>query len=350
MKSNSSSTFMVVLAILLSFSSCQKESIKASDVTSSTTSESSARVGAPRVWILSDLSDPGDPTGTDKDDIVALSATLMRASELDIQGVVVGSTSVNLSRNALSWTNNNIISAYNTDRPGMNAVYPGYQTNVPTYLAGTTETTFSSSNNYSDISAAQFSTVRSMLAAAQSQKLFVLCWGPLTEAAIAVKHCKTTGKTALLSNLVFISHWTSSYLKQNPGGGVFNTYNCNKDAAACSYIHNTAGSDANVKFYELGAIGQLGFVDRPGAYGQLNAFQNSALGRLFKNTKTVSGNPDGSDMSTAWALMGGFGVTYTSFPSNGTLTRTLEDNNANAFNSNYTRLMDDLRNRSNAAN
>jgi hypothetical protein len=283
----------------------------------------------PTIWVYSDMSDPRDTREgghpqNDPDDITTLASLLLYANMFNIESIVVGSNTRAGLKDPMPFVEDVFLEAYYHDVKYLNQKLGGYpeQINIqPSSLVGES-TRFDPNKDYSDLSGLE--TVRQLVKAAEKRKIYVLNWGPLTESAMAVKHCLDTGNDKALRNMFFISHWTKSSVSQGTPEQPFNVANCNDDRPACNYMHEIAYANDQVRFIEVGCIGQTGLVNGSGGYRNYEAFENSRLGQIFLRSKFYFGKPDYSDGATHFILDGRFGLTKDDYPHDGTLTIELE--------------------------
>ncbi len=310
----------------------------------------------PRVWIYTDLSDPRDQrTGghpqNDPDDIVTMAALMLEANRFDIEGIVVSSTNRKNMSNPMPFVRDVLLEAYEYEAPFMNEVYGGYPASLPFMRSTITQVAnpkrFDPIKDYSDLE--NYGTVAKFLEAAQEGPIYCLSWGPLTEPAIAVKHCLDTGKMDTLANIVFISHWTMSFYAQGSPETPYRVANCRDDEKACLFIHDRAREYSEIRYIEVGSVGQNGIVDGSAGFERLSEFNNSRLGQIYVNAKRYGDKPDMSDGSTFWLLTEAFGVELDHYRHDGTLDQATEEAARDKFKANGHRIVQDLLDRSNAA-
>lgn len=306
--------------------------------------------GKPNVWILTDMSDPRLGVN-DPDDVVAMAMYLLNADRFNTASVTVASTHRSrllTAPNQATWASGHLGGAYAKAQPCLQAQYGGYPSTVPwrqsSLSTGDSIRKFRDQDDYANLNG--FPSVRALVDYARENPVFVLAWGPLTEAAMAVKHLKTRGDAAALRNVTIISHWTTSYIAQGTPQAPFEVANCKDDRSACDYLHQQARSDADVKFYDLGSIGQTGIVSGSPSGYNWSAFRSSSLGEIYVDTKFAYGKPDGSDAATFYALMGDYGVTLASLNDDGTLSKAIEERSRDLFRDHTRALLDDLLERS----
>lgn len=229
--------------------------------------------GKPRVWVLSDLSIPGG--GTDRDDIVTMAALGAYAPGFDIARVSVGSTTVPIDCDA----------AFTYARDAFGSRIPGI---VRSSTCG---------KDYERLKGTKPGSVGDLVDAMRAGGLTVLNWGPMTETALAVRWLEIHAP-ADLPKVRVITHWTVS------SPGYSDKYNCNKDLAACSYLHDMA-ADGKIELVEVGAAGQK-FVDRAKrSCGADNTVPDTGLGTYLRVKRTSDGTPDLSDASTFLLMKAG---------------------------------------------
>ena len=310
----------------------------------------------PNIWVLTDMSDPRDtrPGGhpfNDPDDICSMAALLLEANRFNIVGISFSSnTRIGLA-DPTPFVNDVFVAAYANDQPFLNATFGGYPPTIPFLRSSINRDgapqKFDPAANYRDLT--RLETVKKLVDFATTEPIYVLCWGPLTEAAIAVQHCLTTGNEAALANMTFVSHWTKSWIAQGTPETPFKVANCNDDARACAFLHDQALKDPLVKFIELGSVGQTGVVNGAADYPHFERFRQSRLGQIFIHSKFYGGKPDQSDGATFWLLVEELGATLADYPQNGTLDQTTEEHARDQFLADGHAILDDLLARSDAA-
>lgn len=300
----------------------------------------------PNVWILTDMSDPS-LNANDPDDVVATAMYLMNSNRFNTASITVSSTHRSQVRNApnqATWANNYLGAAYRKAVPCLNEEFGGYTSSLPwrfsSLSTGSSTRKFNSSDNYSNLSS--LTTVQDLVNYAKNNEVYVLVWGPLTEAAMAVKHLKSSGDTQTLKNIKIISHWTTSFISQGSPSAPFEVANCKDDRAACDYLHSVGKSDSNVTFYDIGSIGQSGIVSGSPSNFSWSDFRDSSIGKIFVDAKFAFGKPDGSDAGTFYTLLGNYGVRLSDFNNNGVLTQATEEATRDDFRSAAPRLISDL--------
>ena len=310
----------------------------------------------PTIWVYSDMSDPRDQRAgghpqNDPDDICSLAALLLQANRFDIAGIVYSSTNRRGLKDATAFVNSTFVEAYRRARDPLNAALGGFQESIPFYRSslynGSDPEKFDPNADYREIG--HLPTVSRLVELASKQPVYVLNWGPLTESAIAIRHCLATGNTGALRNMTILSHWTTSYIAQGTPDTPFKVANCRDDGEACRFLHETAKSNPLVKFIELGSVGQTGIVNGSAGYQGFGEFQGSALGQVFVQSKFYSGKPDQSDASTFWLLTGDFGPSVEDYRTDGTLDQATEERVRDAFLGNAHAILDDLLMRSRIA-
>lgn len=308
----------------------------------------------PTIWVYTDLSDPRDQRVgghpyNDPDDICSLAALLLQANRFDIAGIVFSSTNRKGLPDATSFVEDTFAAAYARAVPHLNAELGGFQPEIPfhrssIYHGGTMPDRFDPRQDYASLS--DYPTVRELVDLAGGKPVYVLNWGPMTESAIAVKHCIDTGNTTALKNMTFISHWTMSYIAQGSPETPYKVANCRDDGSACDYIHRMAAERPDVKLIELGSVGQTGVVDGSSGFPRYQDFETSSLGQVFVHSKFYHGKPDQSDGSTFWLLTGAFGPTLEDYAMDGTLDQVTEERVRDKFLANGHDIIEDLRQRS----
>lgn len=308
------------------------------------------------VWVYTDMSDPRDqrPGGhpfNDPDDIVTMAALLLEANRINIETIVVSSTNRQYLGDSMDFVNNVLLEAYHHDVPYLNEALGGFPETINFVRSSNTQVAipkrFDPKKDYSQLDGHE--TVASLIEYAQTNEVYVLCWGPLTEPAIAVKHCMDTDNWQALKNMTFIAHWTMSFIAQGTPETPYKVANCNDDSRACRFIHDQAKLHPEIKYIELGSVGQKGIVDGSGGFRRLDEFNHSRLGQIYLHAKRYGDKPDMSDGSTFWLLSEAFGVTLEDYPHDGTLTQEIEEANRDAFKANGHRIVGDLLERSNIA-
>jgi hypothetical protein len=283
----------------------------------------------PTIWVYTDMSDPRDTRSgghpqNDPDDITTLASLLLYANKFNIESIVYASnTRVGLN-DPTPFVNEMFVEAYNHDVKYLNQKLGGYPETINFQPSSLWKKSyrFSPDKNYADLTG--FETVEQLIRVAEKKKIYVLSWGPLTESAIAVKHCLDTKNEKALANMFFISHWTKSSVSQGTPEQPFNVANCNDDKKACNFMHEVALANENIRFVEVGCIGQTGLVNGSARFDNYEAFENSRLGQIFYRSKFYSEKPDYSDGSTHFILDGSFGLTLDDYPHDGTLSIELE--------------------------
>lgn len=234
-------------------------------------------------------------------------------NEFETLGIVV--TSTNRSQHAATpdqadWANAYFGKAFDAERPALQKELGGYPESI-TFTQSCVKATaekFDPRQTYTSLEG--YSTIQPLLTLAETttEPIYVLCWGPLTEPAILVKHALTAGKSDVLKKLMFIAHWTNSVTHQGTPEHPEHVANCRDDAAACAFLKSAAKSGA-ISYYECGAIGQFGIVSgSPKEKSYYDQFRVSQLGTLFVEGKFVHNCVDHSDSATYWVLLGHWGV------------------------------------------
>ncbi|WNJ19127.1 nucleoside hydrolase-like domain-containing protein [Pontibacter sp. G13] len=310
----------------------------------------------PVVWVYSDLSDPrqqrdGGYPQNDPDDIVSMASLMLSANRYDIRQIVVGSTNRIGLEDPMPFVSEMLLNAYEHDQAALNESLGGFPETLPFIWSSITQQTspiaFDSTASYLDLS--ELETVQALVDLASNEQVFVLNWGPLTESAMAVKHCLDTGNDAALRNMIFISHWTKSSLAQGSLETPFHVANCWDDVEACRFLHNEAGRNPLVRFIELGCVGQKGIVNGAAGFDQMETFGASRLGQIFITAKYYHQKPDFSDAATHWLLASGVGPAWTDYPSDGSLSVQEEGQFVQHFLDASPWIMDDLLHRSEIA-
>lgn len=321
-----------------------------------------SRADRPKVWIYSDMSDPslvgGGHMGTvnDPDDVSAMAGYLLMANEFETLGIVVASTHRKEHRDTPDqgeWANRYLGQAYRSEVPALNQLLGGYPEEIRFVQSCLKETSerFDPGKDYSNLKG--YPTVKLLLDAVERLEpheiLNILCWGSLTEPAIAVKHCLLSGRDALLSRMRFISHWTDSSLHQGSPSHPEDVANCREDAQACAWLKQQALRGV-IHFHECGAIGQAGIVSGgPKGRTYFDAFRVSRLGTAFVQGKFVFNGVDHSDSATYWVLLGRWGVQVEDLPADGRNTPELEKAHEIRFRQSSRSIHDELLSRARAA-
>ncbi len=310
----------------------------------------------PHLWVYTDMSDPrvqrtGGHPYNDPDDICTLAALLLQANRFHLEAVVYSSNHRKGLGDDTDFVESIMANAYDHDRPHLEAALGGYQESVHFVRSSLRRTDpterFDPDRDYADLT--DLPTVQALVDYATKNPVYVLLWGPVTEGAIAAQHCLATGNEAALANLTFIAHWTRSYIAQGTPEAPHQVANCNDDAQACRWLHETAQRDRRVKFIEVGSTGQTGIVNGSVGYPHFADFTQSRLGQIFIHAKTYGGKPDQSDGATFWTLVEELGATLADFTTDGTFSQAREENARDKFLADGHALLDDLRMRSNAA-
>lgn len=321
-----------------------------------------AEPAVPKVWIYTDMSDPGlagnEKTGSvnDPDDVSAMAGYLLMANRFETLGIVVASTHRKqhaTSPNQAEWANRVFGQAYQADLLALKKQYEGYPDEIRFAQSCIKESAerFSEAKRYDSLD--NYGTVKSLFDAANQvgndEVINVLCWGSLTEPAILVAYCLATNNQNLLKRLRFIAHWTDSTLHQGTPEHPERVANCQEDAAACRYMKSMAKL-GTITYHECGAIGQHGIVrGSPKGKEYFDQFRSSRLGTLFVEGKFVYGSVDHSDSATYWVLLGGYGVSLKDIASDGTNSPEVELRNELSFRESSERIHDELLCRSRAA-
>ncbi|MBB6431158.1 nucleoside hydrolase-like domain-containing protein [Algisphaera agarilytica] len=313
----------------------------------------------PNIWVYSDLTDPrnqrdgGHPKG-DPDDLASLASLLLSADRFHIESIVVGSGSFPEISNPVEMIEDIFVPAYEAHLQGLADPDHPYQPEIQFQWSSVTSAgrvnKFQKSRSYEDLS--DFETVSSLVEYATDHEVYVLVWGALTEPAILVKHLQTTGNRAALDNITIVSHWSKSYvmsmhqeeLKTDP----FAVTNCRMDRDACMYVHEQA-AQGNVKLVQLGSVGQTGIVDGSINYPRIQAFAENPLGQIFMSAKSYNNKQDQSDAATYWVFASDLGFDLKRYPTNGDLTRAMEEQRIEKFKALAPAVMDNLLDRAQAS-
>lgn len=313
----------------------------------------------PKVWIYTDMTDPklkgSNKEGTinDPDDVSAMAGYLLMANEFETLGIVVASTHRREHKETpdqAEWANRFFGDAYRADRKRLNAPFGGYPEDVTFTQSSIKETAEKFDPNREYRSLDSYPTVKALLDETRKltadQQINVLCWGSLTEPAIFVSHCLTTGQNEILSRLRFIAHWTNSPHHQGTAEYPERVANCAEDSRACAYLKRQA-KQGNIVYYECGAIGQHGIVSgAPQGDEFFDQFCTSRLGTIFVEGKYVRGRVDHSDSATYWTLLGDWGVSLQDIASDGSNDPEVELKNERAFRNHSEKIHDELLRRS----
>jgi hypothetical protein len=314
----------------------------------------------PKVWIYTDMSDKSIPgknhmgTLNDPDDISAMAGYLLMYNMFDTRGIVVASTHRSEHRNTpdqAAWADSYLGEAYRNEVSNLNSSIGGYPQNVTFTESCIKESSERFDDGKKYLSLQEYSTVKALFDEAEKENgvINVLCWGSLTEPAILVKHCLSTGRTDILDRLRFIAHWTNSYWHQGSMEHPEDVANCREDAAACAYLKLMA-LNGHIRYYECAAIGQHGIVSgSPKGKEYFDRFRTSMLGTIFVEGKYVFDSVDHSDAATYWTLLGDWGVSLADICGNGASYPEVEQQNEQIFTEWSGRIHDELLRRSVAA-
>ena len=137
-------------------------------------------------------------TINDPNDHSAMAGYLLMANLFETKGIVVASTNRpahNITPNQGHWANEYWKPAYEKDVKNLNASIGGYPETVDFMQSCTKEAAerFDPDDAYESLK--NYSTVQALFDVAESEDdiINVLCWDTLTESAIIIKHCMTTG-------------------------------------------------------------------------------------------------------------------------------------------------------------
>ena len=310
----------------------------------------------PTIWVYSDMSDPRDQRAgghpqNDPDDICSMAALLLEANRFNIAGIVFSSTNRKGLRDATPFVEETFVAAYAMAREPLQAALGGFPESIPFHRSslykGEFPEKFDPGKDYSSLE--DLPTVAGLIRVAEQGPVHVLNWGPLSESAIAVKHCLDTGNMEALENILILSHWTTSYIAQGTPETPFKVANCRDDAEACDFLHQMAQSHPAVRFVELGSVGQTGVVNGSEGFSRFSGFTGSALGQVFVHSKFYHGKQDQSDGSTFWLLTGAFGPGLEAYRHDGSLDQETEETVRDLFLENGHAILDDLLERSRIA-
>ena len=311
----------------------------------------------PNIWIQSDFTDPRDVRvdghpRSDPDDMAALASLLLSADRFHIESIVLGSSTHKNSLNPLEIINEIYVPAYQKMLAKLPKTH-GFQPTINYQWSSITSSPnqlklFDPQKDYFDL--AGYETVQSLVDYARNNKVYLLIWGQLSEAAIAVKHLQSTSQLQVLENITIIAHWSKSFIKSMYPEMATNPLmvsNSVVDMPPAVFLHEQAAK-GKVKLIQLGSVGQTGLVD--GSLGfALDDFENSALGQIFVGAKSYKNRPDQSDAATFWALATDLGFKIDSYPQNGDLSKASELKDKDKFFKQAPVVMADLLKRSNMA-
>jgi len=304
----------------------------------------SLEAGKPKVWIFSDGADKKLKRAsgkhiTDPDDISALANYLLMSNHFDTRGIVMGGNhNANQEQRKISmkgWAKELFGKAYQKDLPNLNKHIGGYQKQMPFFesFIWALPEKYMPGEKY--LSIQKYASTQALFNElnASEEVIYVLCWGTLTEPAILINHCFTTGREDILKKAVFISHWTSSYFHVGSMNNPDHVHNAFNDAKAAAYVKRKA-LEGDVTFYECAAIGQAGIVEgSPKGRKFYQQFEVSAPGEVYAEGKYAKKHQtvDDSDSATHWVLLGEHGVSLKDISSDGTNTPETEKRNEKAF-------------------
>ncbi|WP_431880319.1 hypothetical protein [Micromonospora marina] len=238
------------------------------------------RKSKPKLWVTSDMSEPGGET--DADDISAFAALSVYASKFSLAKVVVGGEQ------------------RITDCAGAKAharkAYGAYLKHLElSSICGLKGgfTTCTASHPWVKKPPA---TVKALIETVRAGGLTVLNWGPMTESAGAACWLEHNAPQDL-AKLSIISHWTVA----SPGFPA--DPNCDFDRSACEYVHKLAAKN-KIKLIELGAAGQKFINTARGACDANVTIPKKGLG-VHLNAKHAGITPDFSDAITFLVLLHG---------------------------------------------
>lgn len=314
----------------------------------------------PLVWIYTDMSDktlPGknkEGTINDPDDISAMAGYLLMCNEFETLGIVVASTHRKEhahTPNQAEWAQRVFGEAYAADVTNLNKVIGGYPKTIAFIQSCIKESSerFQPKKTYDSLE--KYPSVKALFDTAekQTETINVLCWGSLTEPAILVRHCLSTGRTDLLEKLRFIAHWTNSSLHQGTPEHPEHVANCREDGKACAYLKEQA-YEGNIQYFECGAIGQHGIVSgAPTGRNYFDSFRASRLGTLFVEGKFVFNCVDHSDSATYWTLLKNWGVGLNDIMPDGSNPPEIEKANEQKFKNYSEKIHNELLRRSHIA-
>ncbi|MFR9600161.1 MAG: family 43 glycosylhydrolase [Rikenellaceae bacterium] len=303
----------------------------------------------PAVWLISD----GGEQINDPDDISAVAGYLLMSNHFDTRAIVMGSTVHPWNReksDQKAWAEATYGKAYKADLAGLNRYIGGYQPSMrfmESSLKGCGEN-FSWTKKY-DLK--NYPSVKALYEEVRTSKeaINILCFGPLTEQAIFVSYCLSSGNEKLLDKVKFISHWTASNFHVGNLENPDKTHNSIGDPISSQYMKEMA-RNGRIKFYECGGIGQYGIVEgSPLGAKYYDRFKMSNLGRIFVEGKFLRGRVDDSDCATYFALLGNYGVSLNDIASNGLNMPEIEQRNELAFRTSAKEIRKEMMRRSDAA-
>lgn len=315
--------------------------------------------------------------GSDPDDQVALAIYLMQANKFNTRAIVMGVTNRNTSQNVRAFFDSVFRTAYAEDIACLNQEIGGYPhpDSLKAYesscTAGNNRIQFDTSppNKYDSYSVLP-GTVKRLVDELKSDRysyenpLYVIVWGGMTEAAMAVKHLTRNSETEALQRLYIVSHWHTSYTNTQSSNNcysgelaeIYGVANCNVDCDACKYVRDEAKkADAQFRWTDCASVGQTGIVNGYNNYfngvdgSVYKNFEKSRLGALFMKSKFVYGKPDGSDCATFYTILGEYGVGLDDYNDNGQTTREQEAAAKNTYRSRAHDMLDELMRISNIA-
>jgi Protein of unknown function (DUF1593) len=244
----------------------------------------------PRVWITSDISDPSQAGAEDPDDVVSMAALLLTAHRVNIRGISTDVTTKPTGCTGFNLVKYELTRAYEREAPNLRAHDSRYPSSIASRVRqGPCGSTYDPHDSYANLTSLHQSTQK-LVNAITNGRLYVLSWGALTEAAIAVKHLQSTGQAALLeTRLVVVSHGTSAA----------SSYNRQLDPGAWSFLKSQAEA-GRLAFYDIGDLNRsFDSCPPPMAASVLH----SEIG-AYMNAVWRSGYPDFSDGSTFLYLLG----------------------------------------------
>ncbi|MFI3249081.1 MAG: family 43 glycosylhydrolase [Rikenellaceae bacterium] len=303
----------------------------------------------PAVWLISD----GGEGINDPDDISAVAGYLLMSNHFDTRAIVMGSTVHPWNKDTSdqkAWAEQTYGKAYAAGLENLNKYIGGFQPSMrymESSLKGCGENfQWQKRYNLSD-----YPSIKALYDEVKSSKelINILCFGPLTEQAIFVSYCLSSGNEELLSKVLFISHWTSSNFHVGNLENPDRTHNSVGDPISSHYMKEMA-RNGRIKFYECGGIGQYGIVEgAPKGRAYYERFKMSELGRVFVEGKFIRDGVDDSDCATYFALLGNYGVSLNDIASNGLNMPEVERRNEAAFASSAHEIRKEMMRRSDAA-
>ena len=315
----------------------------------SATTSFAAEREKPAVWLISD----GGKGINDPDDISAIAGYLLMSNHFDTRAIVMASTVHPWNKdteNQAAWAKETYGKAYAAGLENLNKYIGGYQKEFR-FLESSLKGAGANFSPVKDYRMGDYPSIKALFGEVLRSKelINVLCFGPLTEQAIFVKHCVDSNREDLLDKVRFISHWTASNFHVGNADNPDKTHNSMGDPIASKYMKDMARS-GRIVFYECGGIGQYGIVEgSPKGKAYYERFKMSEMGKLFVEGKFVKNRVDDSDCATYFALLGNYGVSLDDIASNGLNFPEVERRNEQAFLSSAKAIREEMMRRSDAA-